>query len=132
MGSNQEQRAWSHTFRVKSSPQAPALPALREPNPWQAWQPRPLPPSGHPKLTLEQMKQMADVQTSTLIEKSKFEPKNASLLVEIAGIYQTHLFKEAADYSGKALRLSPRTPLLAQRWQPASIIPATCMARRKS
>lgn len=32
-------------------------------------------PSGHPKLTLEQMKQMADLQASTLIEKSKPEPK---------------------------------------------------------
>jgi hypothetical protein len=75
------------------------------------------------------MNQMADVQASTLIEKSKSEPKNASLLVQIAGIYQTHQFKEAADYFGKALRLRPRTSLLAQRWQPASIIPATWMAR---
>jgi hypothetical protein len=37
---------------------------------------------GHPKLTLEQMKQMADVQASALIEKSKTDPKNAALLVQ--------------------------------------------------
>src|ERR1700739_3459948 len=40
-----------------------------------------------PQLTLEQMKQMADVQASTLLEKSKADPKNTALLVQIAGIY---------------------------------------------
>src|SRR5215470_12385202 len=42
----------------------------------------------HPKLTLDQMKQMAAVQSSALIEKSKADPKNAQLLIQIAGIYQ--------------------------------------------
>ncbi|HYA64423.1 MAG TPA: tetratricopeptide repeat protein [Candidatus Sulfotelmatobacter sp.] len=67
-------------------------------------------PSGaHPKLTLDQMKQMADVQASTLIEKSKADPKNASLLVQIASIYQaTHQFKEAAGYFEKALKIDPK------------------------
>jgi len=66
-------------------------------------------PGGHPKLTLEQMKQMADVQASSLIEKSKADPKNAGLLVQIASIYQsTHQFKEASDYYQKALKLDPR------------------------
>jgi len=66
-------------------------------------------PGGHPKLTLEQMKQMADVQASSLIEKSKADPKNAGLLVQIAGIYQsTHQFKEASDYYQKALKLDPK------------------------
>jgi cytochrome c-type biogenesis protein CcmH/NrfG len=65
--------------------------------------------SGHPKLTLEQMKQMADVQASTLIEKSKTDPKNAALLVQIAGIYQsTHQFKDAAGYFDKALKINPK------------------------
>jgi len=66
-------------------------------------------PGGHPKLTLEQMKQMAGVQTSALIEKSKADPQNAGLLVQIAGVYQsTHQFKEAADYYQKALKLDPK------------------------
>ena len=64
---------------------------------------------GHPKLTLDQMKQMADVRASALIEKSKAEPKNASLLVQIAGIYEaTHQFKEAAGYFEKALKMDPK------------------------
>jgi cytochrome c-type biogenesis protein CcmH/NrfG len=63
----------------------------------------------HPKLTLEQMKQMADVQASSLVEKSKAEPKNAALLVQIAGIYQsTHQFKEAANYFQSALKIDPK------------------------
>lgn len=63
----------------------------------------------HPKLTLEQMKQMADVQASTLVEKSKADPKNAALLVQIAAIYQaTHQFKEASGYFEKALAIDPK------------------------
>jgi cytochrome c-type biogenesis protein CcmH/NrfG len=63
----------------------------------------------HPKLTLEQMKQMADVQASTLLEKSKKEPKNAALLVQIAGIYEaTHQFKQAAGYYQDALKIDPK------------------------
>ena len=64
---------------------------------------------GHPKLTLEQMKQMADVQASSLVEKSKSEPKNAALLLQIAGIYQaSHQFKEATDYYEKGLKIDPK------------------------
>jgi len=75
----------------------------------------------HPKLTLEQMKQMADVQASALIEKSKAEPKNARLLAQIAGIYQsTHQFKEAADYFGRALKIDPNDS--ATRTQMASCL----------
>ena len=67
------------------------------------------PKGGHPKLTLEQMKQMADVQASTLIEKSKSDPKNTALLIQIAAIYQaTHQFKEAASYFDKALKIDPK------------------------
>ena len=66
-------------------------------------------PGTHPKLTLDQMKQMADVQASTLIEKSKADPKNAGLLVQIASIYQaTHQFKEAAGYFENALKIDPK------------------------
>jgi cytochrome c-type biogenesis protein CcmH/NrfG len=63
----------------------------------------------HPKLTLDQMKQMADVQASALIEKSKSDPHNAQLLIQIGGIYQaTHQFKEAADYFDRALKIDPK------------------------
>jgi cytochrome c-type biogenesis protein CcmH/NrfG len=64
---------------------------------------------GHPQLTLEQMKQMADVQASALVEKSKAEPKNAGLLVQVAAIYQgAHQFKEAASYFDRALEIDPK------------------------
>jgi cytochrome c-type biogenesis protein CcmH/NrfG len=79
------------------------------------------PMGGHPKLTLEQMKQMADVQASALIEKSKADPKNASLLLQIAGIYQaTHQFKEAAGYFEKGLKLDPKN--ISARTQLASCL----------
>jgi cytochrome c-type biogenesis protein CcmH/NrfG len=66
-------------------------------------------PGGHPKLTLEQMKQMADVQASTLVEQSKTDPNNSALLLQIAGIYQaSHQFKEASDYFARALKLDPK------------------------
>ncbi len=66
-------------------------------------------PIAHPKMSLEQMKQMADVQASSLLEKSKSDPKNAGLLMQIAGIYQaSHQFKEAATYFEKALKIDPK------------------------
>jgi len=66
-------------------------------------------PGTHPKLTLDQMKQMADVQASSLIEKSKADPENAGLLVQVASIYQaTHQFKEAAGYFESALKIDPK------------------------
>lgn len=79
------------------------------------------PRGGHPKLTLEQMKQMADVQASALIEKSKADPKNAALLLQIAGVYQaTHQFKEASGYFQKALTIEPKN--VSARTQFASCI----------
>ena len=67
----------------------------------------PAPYSGiHPALTVDQMKQMADVQASALIEKSKAEPKNTSLLIQTAAIYQgAHQFQKAADYYRQALNI---------------------------
>ena len=60
----------------------------------------------HPALTVDQMKQMADVQASALIEKSQAEPKNTSLLTQIAAIYQgAHQFQKAADYYRQALNI---------------------------
>jgi cytochrome c-type biogenesis protein CcmH/NrfG len=78
-------------------------------------------PGMHPKLTLEQMKQMADVQASALLEKSKADPKNTALLVQIATIYQsTHQFKQAAGYFENALKIEPKNV-------PARTQLATCL-----
>lgn len=77
--------------------------------------------STHPKLTLDQMKQLADVQASALIEKSKADPKNTALLVQIASIYQaTHQFKEAAGYFESALKIDPKN--VAARTELASCL----------
>ena len=58
--------------------------------------------------TLEQMKQMADKQAGPLLTKLQADPKNASLLIQTARIYQsTHQFKEAADYYARALNIEP-------------------------
>jgi cytochrome c-type biogenesis protein CcmH/NrfG len=77
--------------------------------------------ANHPKLTLDQMKQMADVQASALIEKLKTDPKNPQLLIPIAGIYQaTHQFKEATYYFDRALKVDPKST--AARTQMASCL----------
>jgi cytochrome c-type biogenesis protein CcmH/NrfG len=88
----------------------PSRPSVARPQPRVSMPSREAAPSGgHSKLTLDQMKEMADVRASALIEKSKAEPKNASLLVQIAGIYKaTHRFKEAAGYFEKALKIDPK------------------------
>jgi Tfp pilus assembly protein PilF len=63
----------------------------------------------HPDLTIDQMKQMADVQASALIEKSKAEPQNASLLSQIASIYQgAYQFDKTTDYYTRALSIHPK------------------------
>ncbi len=63
----------------------------------------------HPVPTMDQMKQMAAVQTSALLEKLKTDPNNAKLLIQVAGIYKsTHQFKEASDYFAKALKIDPK------------------------
>ena len=63
----------------------------------------------HPALSIDQMKQLADVQASTLIQKSKAEPRNVSLLIQIASVYQgAHQFQEATGYYGQALAIEPQ------------------------
>jgi cytochrome c-type biogenesis protein CcmH/NrfG len=59
--------------------------------------------------TLEQMKQMGDVQAGPLLEKLKTDPNNAGLLVQVARIYESvHQFKDAAGYFEKALAADPQ------------------------
>jgi cytochrome c-type biogenesis protein CcmH/NrfG len=63
----------------------------------------------HPVPTMDQMKQMAAVQTSALVEKLKTDPNNASLLIQVASIYKTsHQFKDASNYYGRALKIDPK------------------------
>ena len=63
----------------------------------------------HPMATLEQMKQLADMQAQPLQEKLKKEPKNADLLAQIGHIYQsTHQFKDAAGYYERSLEINPK------------------------
>ncbi|HMD44073.1 MAG TPA: tetratricopeptide repeat protein [Candidatus Acidoferrum sp.] len=63
----------------------------------------------HPVPTMDQMKQMAAVQTSSLIEKLKTDPNNAPLLIQVASIYKSsHQFKDAAAYYGRALKFDPK------------------------
>ncbi|HTZ94748.1 MAG TPA: tetratricopeptide repeat protein [Terriglobales bacterium] len=75
----------------------------------------------HPQITFDQMKQMATLQASSLVEKAKSDPNNAALLIQIAGIYQSgHQFKEASEYLQKALKIDPKNV-------PARIELASCL-----
>ncbi len=63
----------------------------------------------HPVPTMDQMKQMAAVQTSALVEKLRNDPNNPKLLIQVAAIYKSsHQFKEASDYFAKALKIDPK------------------------
>lgn len=64
-------------------------------------------PMSH-RITLEQMRQMADKQAAPLLEKLKANPHDTGLLVQVGAIYHTtHQFKEAADYYTRALEMDP-------------------------
>ncbi len=66
-------------------------------------------PRTHPKLTPEQLKQMAAAQTSALIEKLKAEPSNVPLLMQVATIYSaSHQCQEASEYYGRVLKIDPK------------------------
>lgn len=66
-------------------------------------------PPNHPQITFDQMKQIATVQASSLVEKAKGDPNNAGLLLQIAEIYQSgHQFKDAAEYFQRALKIDPQ------------------------
>lgn len=63
----------------------------------------------HPPMTMEQMKQMAALQASPLVEKLKSDPNNATLLIQVAAVYKSsHQFKDAVDYYARALKINPK------------------------
>jgi cytochrome c-type biogenesis protein CcmH/NrfG len=66
-------------------------------------------PEGHPKLTLDDMKQMADAKAAPLLEKLKTNPKDATALNQLGILYRaTHQFKEAEGYFEKSLEIDPK------------------------
>lgn len=88
--------------KIVSTPKAAAVPAAAPPVHNAGMGTHPIP-------TMDQMKQMAAVQTSALVEKLKTDPNNAQLLLEVAAIYKSsHQFKEAADYYSRALKIDPK------------------------
>jgi len=111
--------ALGYLFRGSKSTAAPTpapAPAAAAPSP---------PPAeaggGHPAVTLEQMKQMADTKAAPLLDQLKKNPNNASQWIQVARMYEaTHQFKEAATYYGKALQITPKD--VSTRTQMASCL----------
>jgi len=65
-------------------------------------------PAAHPIPTMEQMKAMAAAKTAPLLDKLKGDPKNTTLLNQIAGTYDaTHQFKDAAECFRRSLEVNP-------------------------
>jgi cytochrome c-type biogenesis protein CcmH/NrfG len=81
-------------------------------------------PRAHPRLTPEQLKQMAAVQTSALIEKLKADPSNVPLLMQVATIYSaSHQCPQASEYYDRVLKIDPRN--LPARTELASCLYST-------
>lgn len=66
-------------------------------------------PEGHPKLTIDDMKRMADAKAAPLLEKLKANPNDATTLNQLGILYRaTHQFKEAEGYFEKSLEVNPK------------------------
>ncbi len=78
----------------------------------------------HPKLSPDQLKQMAAVQAGELIEKLKADPKNVAMLMQVATVYKaSHQCPEATEYYGRALQIDPKN--LVARTELASCLYST-------
>ncbi len=98
--------ALGYLFRG-SQTRSPEVPVANAPT--QASMPHPGMGGGGKMPTLDQMKQMADKKAEPLLTQLKSDPNNATLLIQVAKIYQsTHQFKEATGYFGKALQINPK------------------------
>jgi cytochrome c-type biogenesis protein CcmH/NrfG len=76
-------------------------------------------PAGHPPMTMEQMKAMADRKAAPLLEKLKTNPADAAALTQLGALYSSaHQFPQSAEYYRKALASDPKN--LATRTQLAS------------
>jgi len=61
------------------------------------------------KLTLDDMKRMADAKAAGLLEKLKTNPNDATTLNQLGILYRaTHQFKEAEGYFEKSLEIDPK------------------------
>jgi cytochrome c-type biogenesis protein CcmH/NrfG len=66
-------------------------------------------PADHPKLSLDDMKRMADAKAAPLLAKLKDNPKDAATLNQLGILYRaTHQFKEAESYFEKSLEINPK------------------------
>jgi len=64
---------------------------------------------GHPQMTLDDMKKMADAKAAPELEKLKKNPKDAEALNNLGILYRaTHQFKEAEGYYEKSLEINPK------------------------
>ncbi len=99
--------AIGYLFRGSQSLAPPAQPAAAAAPPAAA--PGGMGATAQKMPTLDEMKVMADKKAEPLLEKLKADPKNSDTLIQIAKIYrETHQFKQAAAYYGKALELDPK------------------------
>jgi cytochrome c-type biogenesis protein CcmH/NrfG len=63
----------------------------------------------HPKLSLDDMKRMADAKAAPLLAKLKTNPNDADALNQLGILYRaTHQFKEAQGYFEKSLEINPK------------------------
>jgi cytochrome c-type biogenesis protein CcmH/NrfG len=76
-------------------------------------------PAGHPPMTMEQMRAMADRKAAPLLEKLKTNPADAAALTQLGALYSSaHQFPQSADYYRKALESDSKN--LGTRTQLAS------------
>jgi cytochrome c-type biogenesis protein CcmH/NrfG len=76
-------------------------------------------PAGHPPMTMEQMKAMADRKAAPLLEKLKTNPADPAALTQLGALYSSaHQFPQSAEYYRKALESDPKN--LGTRTQLAS------------
>lgn len=66
-------------------------------------------PKEHPKMTLDDMRKMADAKAAPVLAKLKQDPNDADALNQLGILYRaTHQFKEAEGYYEKSLQLNPK------------------------
>jgi cytochrome c-type biogenesis protein CcmH/NrfG len=59
--------------------------------------------------TMAQMKEMADTKAAPLLAKLKADPRNVSLLAQVASLYAAaHQFRDAADYYSRVVEAEPK------------------------
>ena len=84
------------------APAAPAASMPAAPSPASS-------PKEYPKMTLDDMKRMADTKAAPVLAKLKQNPNDADALNQLGIMYRdTHQFKEAEGYYEKSLEVNPK------------------------